>query len=102
MNSFVLNTNLNNQEAEQLIFYLERMTYELLARENIIEFMTIHDWKDTDKYNKIWEEYLQYLKAYDILKEEFRIKYIAPYLQEDNFNQKWKLNFITKEVIVYE
>jgi hypothetical protein len=50
---------------------LERTMYELKGRENVINFMIINGLKSHENYNYFWEEYLLYLKAYEILKKEF-------------------------------
>lgn len=79
---------------------LERAKYELAGRENVINFMVINGLKSHENYTYFWEEYLLYLKAYDILKEEFHNNFIRPQINFTNY--RWEVDFEKKEVKVYE
>lgn len=95
-------TTLKLVEATNDINKLERLFYEMRARENIFNFLILNNMKNTENYQSIWEEYICYIKAYEELKEEFRIKYIVPNTPE-NFKGKWEL-FFNKggEIVIYD
>lgn len=78
---------------------LERIHYEVTGRENILDIMINNGKNNTEYYNTIWEEYLSYLKAYTIEKQNFEVNCIKKI-----FNNKfsgWRIDFAKKEVIIY-
>lgn len=89
-----------NQERE--ISILERASYEVQCRENIINFM-INSRKDLNDNNfkKFWEEYIYYTMAYDHLKIEFQNSQILKQLGE-NFSGSWEVDFKTREIKIYD
>ena len=89
-------------EATDDINKLERIFYEMKARESIFNFLILNNMQNTENYQFMWEEYLCYLKVYEDLKEEFRIKYIIPNAPK-NFKGKWELYFNKRgEIIIYD
>lgn len=84
-----------NQEEE--IQILERASYEVACRSNIINFMINDGMNETDNFKKYWDEYILYTKAYDQLKYEFQRDHIPK-----DFNGQWEIDFNTKEIKLYD
>ena len=80
---------------------LERIHFEVRARENIITFLLQKNQGNTPEYKKYYEEYIQYLKAHDIIKKEFENKCINQILGY-NYTNNWTIKYDEKEVIIYE
>ena len=80
---------------------LERVHFEVRARENIITFLLQKNQGDTPAYKKYYEEYIQYLKAHDIVKKEFGDKCINQILGYE-YTNSWTVKYDEKEVIIYE
>ena len=77
------------------ITILERAFFELKARENIINLMIIEGFKEHPNYKLYWDEYLEYLKVYQLLQQDFYNKHLTEY------DSKWKINFDTETAVVY-
>lgn len=88
------------------ILPLERAHYEVTARQNIIQFMMTQNMKTNSLYQEYWEEYLMYLKAYSILKQQFINTIINKLIKDDliahdfqlNNNTEWTVDFFKKEL----
>jgi hypothetical protein len=91
---------LNIENKEDAINALERASYEVLCRQNIINYMISNNMKGTDNYNEYWEEYLYFSKAYEVLKKNFQVNYILKL--EPDFRGRWEVDFFTKEVKLYD
>ena len=82
---------------EEVILTLERASYEVSCRQNIINFMVRDGMIETDNFKKYWNEYILYTKAYDQLKYEFQDTYISK-----DFSGNWEIDFNTKEIKLYD
>lgn len=80
---------------------LERAYLEVSGRENIINFMVNQGKKDTEEYKEFWLDYLHYLKAYNIIKNNFVNNCINKIL-EYSFRGTWQVDFEKKEVTLDE
>ena len=80
---------------------LERIHFELKARENILTFLIQKNQNFTPQYKKYYEEYIQYLKAQDIAKQQFETNCINKELGH-NFTGKWTVKYDKKEVVINE
>lgn len=89
-----------NQEEE--IRILQRASYEVQCRENIINFM-VNDGKDSsdENFKKYWDEYILYSIAYDNLKMDFQENQILKHLGQ-NFQGSWEVDFRKKEIKIYD
>lgn len=90
---------INNQE--EMIAILERASYEVQCRRNIINFMINDGMNNTENFNKYWEEYILYTKAYDKLKHDFQVNHVIPNAGE-NFQGRWEVDFNTREIKLYD
>lgn len=92
---------LDNQE---LLDTLERIHYETIGRQHVIEYMCLNGMNKDDNYNSLWEEYLYYLRAYDILKNQVVENYLEPAVLKGDIASKyrWEINFDTNRIKVYE
>lgn len=89
--------SLENYESE--INILERAYYEVSARENIIKFMIQNNQNDLPQFKEFWNEYLHYLKAYEIIKNDFKNNCIDTELGY-SFTGFWQVDFAKKEVTI--
>lgn len=87
------------QNYEEELRVLERIYLEVSARENILNFMINTNQKDTEKYQSFWEEYLSYLQAYNIIRQEFVANCINKELGRQA-NGTWSVDFAKKEVTI--
>jgi len=71
---------------EDIIILLERAHYEVESRKNIIKLI-IQDNLD-DYYSEYWEDYLLYLKTYNIIQNNFWNQYLPQYK-----DKKYKIDF---------
>ena len=92
---------LNIANQEEIIDSLERASYEVTCRENLLNYMIKNNLKDTDAYREYWEEYLYFSKAYEVLKHNFQLKYVQEYAGKD-FKGRWEVDFFTKEIKLYD
>ena len=76
---------------------LERAQLEVTARENILYLLISGNEQHSDAYEEIWKEYLQYLKQYGIVKNQFYIECVKKYVYENNANG-WVVDFDRKEL----
>lgn len=88
-----------NQEEE--IKILERASYEVNCRQNIINFM-IRDGIDinSENYKKYWDEYILYSIAYDSLKQDFQENKIMKYAKD--FKGNWEVDFKKRVIKIYD
>lgn len=93
---------LQGQKEEELLRILERAHYEVTGRENIVNFMAINNMTDQEVYKNYWNEYLQYLKAYNKIKNTFTDIIVKPMLQEEESSKNWHVDFDKKELVIYE
>ena len=91
--------NIDNQN--EILNILERADYEVSCRRNIINFMIRDGMNNTENFQKYWDEYILYTKAYDKLKYEFQRDYIIPNAGE-NFTGRWEVDFRTQEIKLYD
>jgi hypothetical protein len=89
------------EDQEHIIDALERASYEVTCRENLLNHMIRNDLKDTDAYKEYWEEYLYFTKAYEVLKKNFQLNYVQKHAGE-NFKGRWEVDFFTKEIKLYD
>ena len=78
---------------------LERAHYEVSGRENIIKFMLINNLSNSDTYKEYWKEYLDYLKVYELCKNDFVTQCIIPVIGVKP-TASWEVNFDAKEVTI--
>lgn len=78
---------------EDVILLLERAHYEVESRKNIIKLI-IQD-NLNDYYNEYWEDYLLYLKTYNIIQNNFWNQYLPQYK-----DKKYKIDFDSKQIII--
>lgn len=91
------NIVLDMSEFESEINTLERLHYEIDARTRIINLMISEGSSEhNDTFNKYWETYLEYIKAYNVFKERFYENHLSEYKEGT-----WELDFMSKQVIVY-
>ena len=88
---------INVSEFEDDINLLERAHYEVNGRQSILGFMVSNGLEDSDNYKKFWEQYLEYMKTYNFLKDQFQKNQLSNYP-----NKIRHLNFTTKEVIIVD
>lgn len=88
-----------NQEEE--IKILERASYEVQCRQQIITFMINNNMNENENYKKYWEEYILYTQAYNVLKLNFQNNFIKKYAGQD-FSGNWEVDFNTKEIKLYD
>lgn len=86
------------ENIEEAVNQLERVHYELKARESILNYMMFNKLQERDNFKIFWEEYIAYLKVYDTLKNQFGQKYVMPNVDKD-FNGRWEVSFDQKGVI---
>lgn len=79
---------------------LERAFYEVQARENILDIIIREGRKNTPYYEDMWEEYLAYLKNYNIIKYNFELNCIKKITQEQYYH--WKVDFTKKVALLDE
>lgn len=89
-----------NQEEE--IKILERASYEVSCRQNIINFL-IKDGIDLNdkKYKNYWDEYILYTIAYDQLKQNFQENQILKAMGQD-FTGNWEVDFQKRVIKIYD
>ena len=80
---------------------LERAYLEITGRENVVNYMVVSGQANGEHYKSFWEEYIYYLKAYEIIKKDFIDNCINEILGY-NFIGEWKIDFEAKEVTLYE
>ena len=88
-----------NQEEE--IKILERASYEVQCRQNIINFMIKDGMTENENYKKYWDEYILYSMAYEKLKNDFQNNCILPNV-EKNFSGNWEVDFFSGEIKLYD
>lgn len=86
---------------EELIFPLERASYEVRARRDICQFMVADGMANNENYKAYYNEYLLYMKAYDKMKQDFQDNYILPNVGKD-FTGSWEVDFNTQEIKIYD
>ena len=75
---------------------LERFHYEVDARAKIINLMVEDGIDEKDNiYSNYWEKYLEYIKAYDLLKQQFYQNHLSQYDKGI-----WQLDFLNKKVTI--
>lgn len=91
-------------EDEEFINKLERVHYEVIGRQHIVNYMNLNGMNNDENYQNLWEEYLQYLKVYDILKNQINEKYLNPAIKQKIISQNytWEIDFDTSRIKVYE
>ena len=87
-------------DQEKVINVLKRANYEVSGRQQIINFMIANNMRNHDSFKEYWQEYLDYLMAYEVLKDKFEKEYIIPAVGE-NAAKKWEVDFITDEIRLY-
>lgn len=87
-------------QENQISFMLERIGYEIQAKQSILYFLQIGNLADSEIYKKNYDEYLNFLKVQDIIKNEFYQQNILPYLTEKDFGKTWTVNFNQGEIII--
>lgn len=91
------NIVLDMSEFESEINTLERLHYEIDARTRIINLMISEGNSEyNDTFNKYWETYLEYIKAYNVFKERFYENHLSEYKEGT-----WELDFMSKQVTIY-
>lgn len=78
--------------------YLEKLTYEVGARKDLLSFM-IESKMNSELFNEYHDEYLEIYAEYQIAKQKLEEEYIKPFM-EDGKVYDWDLNFHKKEVYV--
>lgn len=91
--------NIENQKT--IISKMERMSYEIECRKNILEFLITQNQLNSETYQNYWEEYLMYRKAFDKLKYDFSQQYIVPVVKNPE-TAHWKIDFNTGEIQIYD
>ena len=89
---------IDNEYLDQLN-KLERAYLEVTARENILHLLINNNQKQSIYYQEIWNEYIQYLKQYGDVKNQFYINYIKQFAQDNNAIN-WTVDFDRKELIL--
>ena len=88
---------LDMSEFENEINVLERIHYEIDARSRIINLMIDEGTTEhNETFNKYWETFLEYIKAYNILKNKFYENHLSEYKEGT-----WALDFMSKQVTIY-
>lgn len=87
------------EEYASELYAIERLYLETSGRENILNFMIQNNYKDSDRYQEYWDEYIHYLKAYNDVKSRFVSTVLEKITEEPIAN--WRLNFEKKEVVFY-
>lgn len=80
------------------LYTLERLHYEVTTRQNILNFMSLNDMRETDNYKNFFEEHIIYLKIYEDLKIDFYNWMLSTNIIDYNFKGTWNINFRMKEV----
>lgn len=88
-------------DQENAIAILKKANYEVLGRQQIINFMITNGLKEHTHFKDYWQEYLDYTAAYELLKEEFKTKYIIPIVGDDS-TKIWEVDFINNEVRIHD
>lgn len=91
--------DVRNYESE--INLLERIHFETKARENIINFMIQNGQHTLPQYEEILSDYVCYVRALEIAKEDFFNKCILDVLKYE-YCGPWSIDFDTKEVTINE
>ena len=94
-----MQTTIDVQEYSNELNILERLHYETIGRENVINFLIRQEQKNTSYFEEIWEEYLVYLKLYQEMKNNFEINCINKILGHNNYT-RWNVYFDKKEVVI--
>jgi hypothetical protein len=84
---------------------LQKAHYEVMGRQNIINYMISNDMKNQPTYTEIWTEYLDCLAKYDAIKKEFTTICVSKIMSENNITittQTWTIDFDKKELIISE
>lgn len=80
---------------------LERIHYELKAKENVINFMNLNNMTHLEHYSKMWEDYVNSIKDYELAKFTFERECIFNNPDYKN-TKKWEAFFETLEVKLYD
>lgn len=84
-------------EFENEINTLERLHYEIDARTRIINLMIDEGTNENNEsFNNYWETYLEYIKAYNLFKDNFYKNHLSDYDEGT-----WELDFMSKQVTIY-
>ena len=75
---------------------LERLQFEVQARQNIIGYMFDNNIK-SEAFDQYHEEYLDLFKQYEKKKSEVEMLYVKPAFPEDN---NWNLDFASGELTI--
>ena len=90
-------TILDMSKFENEINSLERIHYEIDARTRIINLMIEEgNYEHNDNFNKYWETFLEYIKAYNVLKNKFYENHLSEYEEGT-----WELDFMSRQVTIH-
>ena len=90
------NVILDMSEFKEEIIKLENIFYEIEGRKQILELMILEGcYNENQEFKNFYDEYLQYLKLYEILKNNFYYNHLSEYKQGI-----WSLDFNTRTVVI--
>lgn len=93
MNKIILDMS----EFRNEINTLERLYYEIDARTRIINLMIDEGTNENNEsFDKYWETYLEYIKAYNLFKERFYENHLSEYKEGT-----WELDFMSGQVTIH-
>ena len=77
---------------------LERVFYEMNSRSLILKIIV----NNSDLklfFNKFWRDYLNYIKAYNIVRDAFKDKYLLNFEQKNKI-KNFYLDFNTRQILI--
>ena len=80
---------------------LEKIHYELKARENVVNFMNLNNMTHLEHYANIWKEYVNFIKEYELAKITFANECIFSNSELKN-TKTWEVFFDIAEVKLYD
>lgn len=75
---------------------IERLQYETDARKEICAYMVDTEQNHTDAYQKYFEEYIQYRKAFDMEKNRF----VSEDILKGQEVKNWRIDYATRTLTI--
>lgn len=79
------------QLPEDLVNYIESLSYEVGARKDMLAFMVDRGMMGTEGYEKYHDSYLEFYSKYEIAKRDLEARFVRP----NHPNCTWSLDFDT-------
>ena len=90
----------DNEKAMEIIATMEQLHYETAARESIVANMAAAGSANTPNGKIYWEEYMDFFKRYNKIKDQFSEEIISQYTKDKNVG--WEVKFDSRELYLYD